>query len=210
MRDLKQRAYWGVSTAMSMGTDNLELLPMRDEVIPGAARFMSAGRGITRPEPLRPTIFINSEEEGRKAIQENAKLKVDIVKIWVDDRNGKVQKITPAQYAAIIDEAHKLKIRITAHIFDDGRRQGADARRARRLRARRSRHGRRRRDRRHVQAAPESRPQSEPAGPRREGGPELGATGHDRRGVRQARGDQYRPARRHRRSTASRPATWRR
>ena len=57
IRDLKQRAYWGVSTAMSMGTDNLELLPMRDEVIPGAARFMSAGRGITRPEPLRPTIF---------------------------------------------------------------------------------------------------------------------------------------------------------
>ena len=78
---------------------------------------MSAGRGITRPEPLRPTIFINSPEEGRKAIQENAKLKVDIVKIWVDDRNGKVQKITPDQYAAIIDEAHKLKIRITAHIF---------------------------------------------------------------------------------------------
>ena len=117
IRDLKQRAYWGVSTAMSMGTDNLELLPMRDEVIPGAARFMSAGRGITRPEPLRPTIFINSPEEGRKAIQENAKLKVDIVKIWVDDRNGKVQKITPDQYTAIIDEAHKLKIRITAHIF---------------------------------------------------------------------------------------------
>jgi imidazolonepropionase-like amidohydrolase len=117
VRDLKQRAYWGVSTAMSMGTDNIELLSMRNEVIPGGARFLSAGRGITRPEPLRPTIFINSEEEGRKAIQENAKLKVDIVKIWVDDRNGKVQKITPSQYAAIIDEAHKLGIRITAHIF---------------------------------------------------------------------------------------------
>ena len=116
IRDLKQRAYWGVSTAMSMGTDNIELLAMRNETIPGAARFLSAGRGITRPEPLRPTIFINSEEDGRKAIQENAKLKVDIVKIWVDDRNGKVPKITPEQYAAIIDEAHKLKIRITAHI----------------------------------------------------------------------------------------------
>ena len=127
VRDLKQRAYWGVSTAMSMGTDNLELLPMRDEVIPGAARFMSAGRGITRPEPLRPTIFINSPEEGRKAIQENAKLKVDIVKIWVDDRNGKVQKITPDQYAAIIDEAHKLKIRITAHIFTWKTRRGSCA-----------------------------------------------------------------------------------
>jgi imidazolonepropionase-like amidohydrolase len=43
---------------------------------------------------------------------------VEIIKIWVDDRNGKVQKITPAQYAAIIEEAHKLKIRVTAHIFN--------------------------------------------------------------------------------------------
>src|SRR5262245_60345957 len=38
VRDLKQRGYWGVAAAMSMGTDNLELLPMRNEVIPGAAR----------------------------------------------------------------------------------------------------------------------------------------------------------------------------
>ena len=118
IRDLKQRAYWGISTAMSMGTDNLELLPMRDEVIPGAARFLSAGRGITRPEPLRPTFQINSEEEGRKAVQQNAAMKVQIIKIWVDDRNGKVPKLTPEQYAAIIDEAHKLKIRVTAHIFE--------------------------------------------------------------------------------------------
>jgi imidazolonepropionase-like amidohydrolase len=103
---------------MSMGTDNLELLPMRDETIPGAARFLSAGRGITRPEPLRPTFQINSEEEARKAVQQNAALKVEIIKFWVDDRNGKVQKITPAQYAAIIDEAHKLKMRTTAHIFN--------------------------------------------------------------------------------------------
>jgi imidazolonepropionase-like amidohydrolase len=118
IRDLKRRAYWGVSAAMSMGTDNLELLPMRNEAIPGAARFLSAGRGITRKEPLRPTFQIDTEEEARKAVQQNAAMKVDIVKIWVDDRFGKVQKITPAQYAAIIDEAHKLKIRVTAHIFE--------------------------------------------------------------------------------------------
>jgi imidazolonepropionase-like amidohydrolase len=117
IRDLKQRAYWGVSTAMSMGTDNIELLPMRDEAIPGAARFLSAGRGITRKEPLRPTFQIDTEEEARKAVQQNAAWKIDIIKIWVDDRDGKVQKVTPAQYTAIIDEAHKLKIRTTAHIF---------------------------------------------------------------------------------------------
>src|SRR5262245_4065734 len=118
IRDLKQRAYWGISAAMSMGTDNLELLPMRDEVIPGAARFLSAGRGITRKEPLRPTFQIDTVEEARKAVQQNAAMKIDIIKIWVDDRNGKVQKVTPEQYAAIIDEAHKLKMRVTAHIFE--------------------------------------------------------------------------------------------
>ena len=132
LRDLKQRAYWGVSAAMSMGTDNLELMPMRNEVIPGAARFLSAGRGITRKEPMRPTFQIDTEEEGRKAVRDNAALGVQIIKVWVDDREGKVQKVTPEQYAAIIDEAHKAGIRVTAHIFnmDDAKglmRAGLDA-----------------------------------------------------------------------------------
>jgi imidazolonepropionase-like amidohydrolase len=118
IRDLKQRAYWGVSAAMSMGTDNLELLPMRSEVIPGAARFLSAGRGITRKEPMRPTHQIETEDEGRKAVRDNKALNVEIIKVWVDDREGKVQKVTPAQYAAIIDEAHKLGMRVSAHIFN--------------------------------------------------------------------------------------------
>jgi imidazolonepropionase-like amidohydrolase len=42
---------------------------------------------------------------------------VDIVKIWVDDRNGTVKKLTPALYRSIIDEAHKNKLRVIAHIF---------------------------------------------------------------------------------------------
>lgn len=118
IRDLKQRAYWGVGLAMSMGTDNLELMPMRNEVIPGAARFLSAGRGITRKEPMRPTFQIETEEEGRKAVRDNAVLNVQIIKFWVDDRDGKVQKVTPAQYVAIMDEAHKLGLRVAAHIFN--------------------------------------------------------------------------------------------
>ena len=43
--------------------------------------------------------------------------KVDIVKIWVDDRDGTYKKLTPELYGAIIDEAHKHKLRVTAHIF---------------------------------------------------------------------------------------------
>ena len=81
---------------------------------------------------MRPTHQIETEDEGRKAVRDNAALGVQIIKIWVDDREGKVQKVTPEQYAAVIDEAHKAGIRVTAHIFnmDDAKglmRAGLDA-----------------------------------------------------------------------------------
>jgi imidazolonepropionase-like amidohydrolase len=118
-RDLRRRAYFGVGAALSLGTDNYELLDMRGQTIPGAARFFSAGRGITMPEPGRITVphWITTEAEGRKAVQDLAAHKVDIVKIWVDDRDGKFPKLTPALYSAVIDEAHKNQLRVTAHIF---------------------------------------------------------------------------------------------
>jgi imidazolonepropionase-like amidohydrolase len=132
IRDLKQRAYFGVSAALSLGSDGFELLGMRNELIPGAARFFSAGKGITRVEPGRPTFQINSEAEARKAVQENAAHRADIIKVWVDERAGKVEKVTPEQYAAIIDEAHNRGLRVTAHIvyMDDAKglmRAGLDA-----------------------------------------------------------------------------------
>jgi imidazolonepropionase-like amidohydrolase len=134
IRDLKLRAYYGVSAALSMGTDPYELLDIRGEAIPGAARFLSAGRGITMPEPGRTTapLWITTEAEGRKAVEELAAHKVDMVKIWVDSRDGKYKKLTPEIYGAIIDEAHKRGLRVSAHIFDleDGKgliRAGVDA-----------------------------------------------------------------------------------
>jgi imidazolonepropionase-like amidohydrolase len=120
MRDLKRRAYYGVSAAMSMGTSDTDAdLEMRGETMPGVARLFTVWRGITRPEPGRGTapFWINSEQEGRKAVQELAARKIDIVKIWVDDRDGKYPKLTPALYGAVIDEAHKAGLRVTAHIF---------------------------------------------------------------------------------------------
>jgi imidazolonepropionase-like amidohydrolase len=131
VRDLKQRAYFGVGAAMSMGTDNYEVLDLRNKDTPGMARFLSAGKGLSRTEG-RPTLEINSVEEARKAVQTNAAHKVDIIKVWVDDREGKVDKVLPSQYAAAIDEAHKNGLRVTAHIFneEDGKRlirAGVDA-----------------------------------------------------------------------------------
>ncbi len=120
LRDLKARAYWGVSAVLSMGTDGYDVLGVRNEAIPGAARYLSAGRGITMPEPGRTTApyWITSVAEGRKAVEEAAAHKVDIVKIWVDNRDGKYKKLTPEMYGAIIDEAHKRGLKVTAHLFD--------------------------------------------------------------------------------------------
>ena len=119
--DLKHRAYYGVSAVMSLGQDTGgELLPMRSETIPGAARYFSAGRGITTPEPGCSTApyWITTEAEGRKAVQELAAQKVDIVKIYVDDWWGRYKKLTPDLYGALINEAHNRGLRVTAHIRD--------------------------------------------------------------------------------------------
>jgi imidazolonepropionase-like amidohydrolase len=118
--DLKRRAYYGVSAALSMGADLYDMLPIRNENIPGAARFLSAGRGITMPEPGRMTAphWIQTEAEAVKAVKELVDRKVDIVKIWVDDWRGKYKKLTPEIYGAIIKEAHANGLRVSAHIFE--------------------------------------------------------------------------------------------
>ena len=78
------RAYYGVSAVLSLGTDGYELLDMRGQTIPGAARFVSAGRGITMPEPGRTTVpyWITTAAEGRKAVEELATHK------WTSSRSG--------------------------------------------------------------------------------------------------------------------------
>ena len=119
--DLQRRAYYGVAAAMSLGQDPGDLpFQIRAEVIPNAARFYTAGRGITMPEPGRneTPYWIQTADEGRKAVQELAARKVDIVKVWVDDRNGKYPKLGPALYGPIIEEAHRRGLRVVAHIFN--------------------------------------------------------------------------------------------
>jgi imidazolonepropionase-like amidohydrolase len=120
IRDLRQRAYFGVSAALSMGQDVGEMpFAVRAESLPDAARFYTAGRGITGPEPGRSDIpyWITTEDAARAAVREQAALDVDIIKIWVDDRNGTVEKLRPEVYRAVIDEAHQLGLRVAAHIW---------------------------------------------------------------------------------------------
>lgn len=120
-QDLRRRAYYGVGAAMSLGQDSGDApFEIRAQPVSGIALFRTAGRGITMPEPGRSDApyWITTEAEGRKAVQELAAKKVDIVKVWVDDRDGKYKKLPPSLYGPIIDEAHKAGLRVTAHIFN--------------------------------------------------------------------------------------------
>jgi len=117
---LQHFAYYGVGVAMSMGQDTGDVAyQVRQETIPNAARNRTAGRGFSAPEPGRTTapFWVTTEAEARKDVQELAAKKVDLVKIWVDDRDHTVTKLSPALYTAIIDEAHKHNLRTIAHIY---------------------------------------------------------------------------------------------
>src|SRR5688572_13644643 len=120
VNDLQRRARFGIGAALSLGLDGTDAaFVQRDKTVPTLARIFTAGRGITAPEKGRTDVpyWITTAEEGRKAVRELAAKKVDIIKIWVDDRDGKFPKLTPELYGAIIDEAHKNQQRVTAHIF---------------------------------------------------------------------------------------------
>ena len=117
---LQHMAYYGAGLVVSLGQDSGDVpFEVRDEAVPDGARSRTAGRGITAPEPGRSEVpfWITSEEEGRTAVQELAAQEVDLVKIWVDERNGQYEKLSPALYGAVIDEAHKHGLRVTAHVF---------------------------------------------------------------------------------------------
>ena len=118
--------YVGVGAVMSLGTDPSDLpLQLRAEQDRnGGVLFRLAGRGLAAPNAgpgdpaLKPSAYgVTTEEEARAAVREQIAHQVDFIKIWVDDRNGAVKKLSPALYRAIIDEAHKHGTRVIAHVF---------------------------------------------------------------------------------------------
>jgi imidazolonepropionase-like amidohydrolase len=120
VEELQHFAYYGIGATMSLGQDTGdEVYEVRAENIPNAARYRTAGRGLTGPEPNRShaPFFVTTEAEARKDVDEMAAKKVDIIKFWVDDRDHTVTKLSPALYTAGIDEAHKKGLRTIAHIF---------------------------------------------------------------------------------------------
>jgi imidazolonepropionase-like amidohydrolase len=122
---LKRLAFYGVGATLSMGVDRGDIpFQVRANPLAGAAVFFTSGAGIALPG-MGPgadyrkdaALGVTTEAEARRAVQELAAKKVDIVKFWVDDRNGTVQKLPPNVYRALIDEAHKNNLRAVAHIY---------------------------------------------------------------------------------------------
>ena len=125
---LDRYAYHGIGTVVSLGTDAGSLWQdIRREQRAGTlggARLFTAGRGLAAPNAgpgaaaLRSSAGgVTSAEEGRAFVRELAEQGVAFVKIWVDDRGGTVEKLAPAIYRAIIDEAHAADLQVIAHVF---------------------------------------------------------------------------------------------
>jgi imidazolonepropionase-like amidohydrolase len=125
---LNRYAYAGVGVVTSLGTDPGDLpFQLRTEQEAGrlgGAVYLSAGRGIGAPNAgpgtpeLKASAYgVTTEDEARKAVRDEVAKKVAFVKVWVDDRNGTVEKLSPTLYRAVIDEAHKLNARVVAHVY---------------------------------------------------------------------------------------------
>ena len=122
---LRRYAYFGIAATLSMGLDRGELpYELRAMPVDGTALFRTAGRGIAMPNAGPNALYwrdapygITTESEGRQAVRELAAKKVDVVKIWVDDRNKTVTPLPPSLYRPIIEEAHNRGLRVMAHVY---------------------------------------------------------------------------------------------
>jgi imidazolonepropionase-like amidohydrolase len=122
---------YGVGTVVSLGTDQDLIYRLRDAQRAGelaGARLYTAGRGfgvkggyppggpskvkgaVDRYRPQTP-------EQARAEVRELAAHKPDFVKIWVDDDFGRLPKMKPEIFRAIIEEAHQQGLRVIAHVF---------------------------------------------------------------------------------------------
>ena len=98
-------------------------LRLREETVPGAALFRTAGPGMAWPgsgaqgHPSRMDVsyWVSTEAEARAAIQDYVLFKPAFIKIWVDDRGGTKKTLTPSLIRAIADEAHKHDVAVGVH-----------------------------------------------------------------------------------------------
>jgi imidazolonepropionase-like amidohydrolase len=126
--DLNRALYFGVAAVQSQGIEKgdvtYEIRADQEAGGLGGARLRIAGRGIGAPNAgpggaayAGIAYEVTTEDQGRKAVQELAARKVNLIKIWVDDRNGRAPRLAPDLFRAIIDEGHKHGLQVNAHVF---------------------------------------------------------------------------------------------
>ena len=129
----------GVTSAVDLGGTLKESLSVRDRIrkgeIPGP-RMSVSGPWITRdlgdyPVALPNQLLIDTPADAAKATEDLAKAGVDVIKAYVG--------LSPAHYKAIVDAAHRHKLRVHAHVYDARRRPQRLRSRNRRPAARRLR-----------------------------------------------------------------------
>jgi len=108
---LRLYARYGVTTVLSLGGDQAEGFKVRDaQSRPDLdrARLYAVGRVVDAKTPT----------EAREQVAAVAAFAPDFVKIRVDDNLGTTTKMTAETYRAVIDEAHRRKLRVVAvHLF---------------------------------------------------------------------------------------------
>jgi imidazolonepropionase-like amidohydrolase len=128
MDDLNRALYFGVAAVQSQGIEKGEVTYQiradQEAGKLGGALLRIAGRGIGAPNagPGGATYAgiayeVTTEEQTRRAVQELAAKKVNLVKIWVDDRNGRAPRLPPNLFRAAIDEGHRHGLQVNAHVF---------------------------------------------------------------------------------------------
>lgn len=110
LANLGTYAAYGVTTVFSLGDEPTEVFAAREaqkKAPPPYARVYLAG----------PVLAPTSPENARELVAKDAELKVDIVKIRVDDNLGTARKMPPEVWKAVIDEAHKRGMRVAVHLY---------------------------------------------------------------------------------------------
>ncbi|MBI2188804.1 MAG: amidohydrolase family protein [Acidobacteria bacterium] len=109
VRRLRLYAAYGITTAVSLGqvdtAEQMEVVRLRDEQDRGPldrARVYTSGPSIRG---------LKTMDEVRQTVDRYVDQKVDRIKTHV------TPQMTPDQYAALIEQAHKRGMRVNAHIF---------------------------------------------------------------------------------------------
>jgi len=126
--DLNRALYFGVAAVQSQGIEKgdvtYQIRDAQESGTLGGARLRIAGRGIGAPNAgpgaaayAGIAYEITTEDQARQAVRELAAKKVNLIKIWVDDRNGRAPRLAPNLYRAIIGEGHRRGLQVNAHIY---------------------------------------------------------------------------------------------